>query len=182
MRSWVFAILDGGLAPNVSRGTNTDSVLALDKRIEEMKVELIQLKRSRNSLLSIARISTEALGYIFRLSVIPGAADGDFAGLRKDPSNLLLVSHHWSEIHHAPYHTAPPETSTLAIFCSATLRSVNGDLPVWNYNVDQRGTRNARINPGHPYRRPSRAEKVTRNPIRLYAIPSPDANAEKLRT
>ena len=97
-RFGVFAIPDGGLATNMSRGTNSDSVLALDKRIEEMTAELIQLKRSRNSLLGIARISPEVLGYIFRLSVIPGAADGDFAGLRKDPRTLLLVSHHWSEV------------------------------------------------------------------------------------
>ena len=76
---------------------NTDSILALDKRIEEMTAELTQLKRSRNSLLNSARISPEILGHIFCLSAIPGAADSHFSGLRKDSYNFLLVCHHWSE-------------------------------------------------------------------------------------
>ena len=81
----------------MGRGINTDSILALDKRIEEMTAELTQLKRSRNSLLNSARISPEILGHIFCLSAIPGAADSHFSGLRKDSYNFLLVCHHWSE-------------------------------------------------------------------------------------
>lgn len=77
---------------------SVDSILALDKRIEEMAAEFVQLKRSRNSLLTVARVSPEVLGYIFRLCAIPAAADGDFAGLRKDSHNFLTVCHRWFEV------------------------------------------------------------------------------------
>ena len=61
----------------MNREANIDSVLALDKRIEEVTAELVQLKSSRNLVLGAARISSENLGYVFRLSTIPEPADGD---------------------------------------------------------------------------------------------------------
>ena len=86
---------DGGLATSMG----LDFVrLALDKRIEEATAELILLKRSRNSFLTATRVSPEILGYIFRLSVMPEAAEGYFAGLKEDSYNFLLVCHRWSEV------------------------------------------------------------------------------------
>jgi len=86
---------DGGLTTSMG----LDFVrLALDKRIEETTAELIQLKRSRNSFLAVTRVSPEILGYIFRLSITPGAAEGHFAGLQEDSYNFLLVCQHWSEV------------------------------------------------------------------------------------
>ena len=87
----------------MGRETDPDPILALDKRIEETTAELIQLKRSRNSLLAVMRPPPETLGHIFRLSATPAAAEGHFAGLRKDSYNFLLVCHHWSEVaRHTP--------------------------------------------------------------------------------
>jgi hypothetical protein len=67
------------------------SILALDKQI-------IQLKRSRNSLLNVARIPPEVLGHISRFNVKPKASDGPFAGLGERSHNFLRVCHHWSEV------------------------------------------------------------------------------------
>jgi hypothetical protein len=67
------------------------SILALDKQI-------IQLKRSRNSLLNVTRIPPEVLGHIFHFNVKPKASDGPFAGLGERSHNFLRVCHHWSEV------------------------------------------------------------------------------------
>jgi len=75
---------------------NIDSILALEKQIEEGLGDVIQLKRARNSLLNIsALIPPELLGQVFRWNVIP---DINHGGLKKGSYNFLLVCHHWFEV------------------------------------------------------------------------------------
>ena len=78
------------------REINLDSILALEKQIEEYERAIIRLKRTRNSLLNVSTLlPPEILGSIFRRNVIP---DGDFGGLSKGSYNFLLVCHHWFEV------------------------------------------------------------------------------------
>ena len=52
----------------MGREINIDSILALDKQIEEHERALIQLKRTRNSLLNVSTLlPPEILGKIFPL-------------------------------------------------------------------------------------------------------------------
>jgi len=75
---------------------NIDSILALEKKIEEGLGDTIQLKRVRNSLLNIStRVPPEVLGQVFRWNVIPV---GDFSELEKGSYNFLLVCRHWFEV------------------------------------------------------------------------------------
>ena len=75
---------------------NIDSILALEKQIKEGLGDVIQLKRTRNSLLNISTLMPpELLGQVFRWNVIP---DDDFGELKKGSYNFLLVCHHWFEI------------------------------------------------------------------------------------
>jgi hypothetical protein len=69
---------------------NLDSILALD-------VEITRPKRTRNSLLNIARIPPEILGHIFHFSITETSVP-DFAGIPKGPYNFLLVCHHWFQV------------------------------------------------------------------------------------
>jgi hypothetical protein len=69
---------------------NLDSILALD-------AEIIRPKRTRNSLLNIARIPPEILGHIFHFSITEAGVP-DFAGIPKGPYNFLLVCHHWFQV------------------------------------------------------------------------------------
>ena len=69
---------------------NHDSILVLD-------AEIIRLKRTRNSLLNIARIPPEILGHIFHISVTE-VGDPHFAGIPKGAYNFLLVCHHWFQV------------------------------------------------------------------------------------
>ncbi|KAF9650309.1 hypothetical protein BDM02DRAFT_3127786 [Thelephora ganbajun] len=78
--------------------TNVDPTLALDKRIEEITAELIQLKRSRNSLLTVSRAPPEILGQIFRLNIETEDGDPQFAGIRKGSYNFLFVCYQWFEV------------------------------------------------------------------------------------
>jgi len=85
----------------MNRETNIDPILALDKQIAERVEDIIQLRRTRNSLLNIACVPPEILGYIFYLSVVPAIPwDGDdrFAGIQKGSYNFLLVCHHCFEV------------------------------------------------------------------------------------
>jgi len=77
---------------------NADSILALDKRIKETTTELTRLKRSRNSLLNVARIPPEILGRIFHFNDMPKAGKYYIPELRRDPYNILLVCYHWSRV------------------------------------------------------------------------------------
>jgi len=87
----------------MGRETNIHSIPALDERIKEITAELTRLKRSRNSLLSIARVPPEILGHIFRFNIVPEVGDGRFATVRGDAYNFLLVCHHRSEVaRHTP--------------------------------------------------------------------------------
>jgi len=82
----------------MGREINIDSILVLDKRIKKITAELARLKRSRNSLLNIARVPPEILGHIFRFNVVPEFGDGRFATVRRGSYNFLLVCHHWFEV------------------------------------------------------------------------------------
>jgi len=82
----------------MGREINIDSIQALDKRIKEVTAELTRLKRSRNSLLNIARVPPEILGHIFRFNVVLEVGDCRFATVREDAYNFLLVCHHWFEV------------------------------------------------------------------------------------
>jgi len=74
----------------MGREINLDSILALD-------AEIIRLKRTRNSLLNIARIPPEILGHIFRFNVAE-VGDPYFAEIPKGSYNFLLVCHHWFQV------------------------------------------------------------------------------------
>ena len=75
---------------------NINSILALDKQIEEGVGDIIRIKRARNSLLNIsARVPPEILGHVFCWNV---ASVGDFGGVLKGSYNFLLVCHHWFEV------------------------------------------------------------------------------------
>jgi hypothetical protein len=82
----------------MGRETDVGSVLALDKRIEEVTAELIRLKRSRNSFLPVARTPPEILGHIFHFSITTELGDPKFAGIQKGSYSFLLVCHHWFEV------------------------------------------------------------------------------------
>jgi len=75
---------------------NIDSILALEKRIEEGLGNVIRLKRTRNSLLNIStRVPPELLAEIFHWNVLP---DWDLDELEKGRYNFLLVCHHWFKV------------------------------------------------------------------------------------
>lgn len=83
---------------------NLELIKDLESQIEEGNGDIIELKRSRNSLLNISvRVPPEILGYIFVLiatsarnySLHPGP---HFAGLEKGSYIFLLVCHHWLKV------------------------------------------------------------------------------------
>jgi len=77
---------------------NIDSILALDKQIKGHKGHgktIIQLRRTRNSLLNVSTLPPELLGSIFRWNIIPC---NEFDGLLMGSYNFLLVCHHWFEV------------------------------------------------------------------------------------
>ena len=90
----------------MSQEENIESILALEKQIEEGRGDIIKLKRARNSLLNIStRIPPEILGQIFASAVTMMDSiyaeelfKGDFAGVEKGSYNFLLVCHHWYEV------------------------------------------------------------------------------------
>jgi len=78
---------------------NIHSIRDLEKQIEEGTGDLIQLKRTRNSLLNISiRAPPEILGAIFSWNAIPEGGFLDFGGLQRGAYNFLLVCHHWFEV------------------------------------------------------------------------------------
>ena len=82
--------------PSMGPEVNIDSILALEKQIEQGLGNVVQLKRTRNSLLNIsARVPPELLGQVFRWNVIPEHVFGE---LRRGSYNFLLVCHHWFEV------------------------------------------------------------------------------------
>jgi len=80
----------------MDREINLDPILALEDQIREHERAIIQLKRTRNSLLNISTLlPPEILGTIFCWNAIP---EGDFGGLPKGSYNFLLVCHHWFKV------------------------------------------------------------------------------------
>jgi len=83
---------------------NIHLIQALEKQIEEGKGDIIELKRTRNSLLNISmRAPPEILGHIFVRCLTPEALPRPVypqvtEGLRKGSYNFLLVCHHWFEV------------------------------------------------------------------------------------
>ena len=78
----------------MNRELNIDSILALDEqiRVTQDPQEIIELKRTRNSLLNIARIPPEILGHIFF-----------HAKVTLGSYTFLHVSHYWHEVaRHSP--------------------------------------------------------------------------------
>jgi hypothetical protein len=69
---------------------NIDSILTMD-------AEIIRLKRTRNSLLSITRVPPKILGHIFCFNITE-VDNPDFAGVPKGSYNFLLVCHHWFRV------------------------------------------------------------------------------------
>jgi hypothetical protein len=77
----------------MDREINLDSIRAVEEQIREHERAIIQLKRTRNSLLNVSTLlPPEILGKVFHWNVI---SDGDFDGLPKASHNFLLVCHHW---------------------------------------------------------------------------------------
>ena len=64
---------------------------------DSINAEIIRLKRTRNSLLNIARIPPEILGHIFHFGVME-VGYPHFAGIPKGAYNFLLVCHHWFQV------------------------------------------------------------------------------------
>ena len=80
----------------MDREVNLDSIRALEEQIEEHEKVIIQLKRTRNSLLNVSTLlSPEILGRIFHWNVVPG---GDFDRPPEGSYNFLFVCHHWFEV------------------------------------------------------------------------------------
>jgi len=87
---------DVGLLSSMGPEINVDSILALEKQIEEGLGDIIQLKRARNSLLNISTlIPPELLGQVFRWNIVP---DNDYGEPKNGSYNFLLVCHHWFEV------------------------------------------------------------------------------------
>ena len=85
----------------MGHGINIDSILALEEEIAAKEEEIIKLKRLRNSLLHVAYIPPEILGYIFRMCLafdLPSDEDPLFGTVRTDSYNFLFVCHGWYEV------------------------------------------------------------------------------------
>ena len=88
----------------MGREANNHSIRALEKQIEEGKGDIIQLKRTRNSLLNISTlVPPEILGDVFAWSLVREAGsslgfESDFDGLQRGSYSFLLVCHHWFEV------------------------------------------------------------------------------------
>jgi len=85
----------------MDREIHLNAILALEKRIEGHEGHesvIIQLKRTRNSLLNVSTLlPPEILGDIFCWNATPDP-DKDFGGLSRGSYNFLLVCHHWFEV------------------------------------------------------------------------------------
>lgn len=72
-------------------GTSVDSMQTPEERMQEHERSIIQLKRTRNSLLNVSRLPPEILGEIFSRSLIPDSFE-------KRSLKFLLVCHYWSQV------------------------------------------------------------------------------------
>ena len=83
--------------------TNEESIIALEKQIEDGNGDIIKLKRARNSLLNISmRVPPEILGDIFSWILVRPDPDPDseshFNRLPNGSYKFLLVCHHWFQV------------------------------------------------------------------------------------
>ena len=72
-------------------GTSVDSMRTPEERMQQHERSIIQLKRTRNSLLNVSRLPPEILGEIFNQSLIPD-------GFEKRSLKFLLVCYYWSQV------------------------------------------------------------------------------------
>jgi len=70
-------------------------VQSSEEQTREHEEAIINLKRTRNSLLNISKLPPEVLGDIFHWNVVPC---DDFWGWEVKSHNFLLVCHHWFEV------------------------------------------------------------------------------------
>ena len=90
----------------MGKQTNIETIRALEKQIEEEEGDIIQLKRTRNSLLNIStRIPPEILGHIFFYTLVRQkcmmrlrGGGPHFDSIHPSSYNFLLVCHHWFEV------------------------------------------------------------------------------------
>jgi hypothetical protein len=135
---------------------NADSIRDLEKQIEEGAGDIIQLKRTRNSLLNISvRVPPEILGSIFHW--ITATDKNPYYWMHID-YKFLLVCHHWFEV---ACHT--PE---LWGFWGITLKQ-------WSHRCQRSGTTPVvlalRFNPGVSFDGPLREavrDRAARDMIR----------------
>lgn len=80
----------------LDREINLDSIRSLEEQIEGLDKAVIQLKRTRDSLLNVSTLlPPEILGRIFHCNVIP---DADFDRSSEGSYNSLLGFHNWLEV------------------------------------------------------------------------------------
>ena len=79
----------------LSGEVNIETIQALEEQIRKHERTVIELKRTRNSLLNVSKLPPEVLGDIFRWNVTLKEA---FDGLEKKSRNFLFVCHHWFEV------------------------------------------------------------------------------------
>ena len=83
----------------MGREINIDRIRDLDKQIEEGAGDMVELKRTRNSLLNISTIvPPEILGSIFRWNLTSETGFPPTNGYPEGTYNFLLVCHHWFEV------------------------------------------------------------------------------------
>ena len=79
----------------MDREINIDSIRAQEEQVREHEGAIIQLKRTRNSLLNVYKLPPEVLGKIFWWNI---PLEGDFDGLDERSHNFLLVCRRWFEV------------------------------------------------------------------------------------
>ena len=83
------------LENRLSGEIDIESILALDEQIRQHERAIINLKRTRNSLLNVSKLPPEVLGNVFRWNV---SLKDDFDGLEEGSHNFISVCHHWREV------------------------------------------------------------------------------------
>ena len=78
--------------------TNTESVQTPEEQTREHERAIIELKRTRNSLLNIYKLPPELLGDIFRRNVAPMIDFSRWPNWIDRTHNFLFVCHRWFEI------------------------------------------------------------------------------------
>ena len=79
----------------LSSEISKESIQALEEQIRGRERAVVDLKRTRNSLLHVFKLPHEVLGNVFRWNVI---FKDDFDGLGRESHNFLFVCHRWHEV------------------------------------------------------------------------------------